>query len=129
MSSRGSRHGREMRAEELLRLGQVPRASFKHVVSETCRFLKDEWPDELRGLRWRIEDLPTDLDDDKLARWNVEPTKMQITIYRVPIQRQTHVRRPDALDERFHIEQFVFMAVGELLGKDPWDLMPERFRS
>lgn len=129
MSARGSRHGREMRAEDLVRLGQVPRASFKHVVAETCRFLKDEWPEELRGLRWRILDLPEDTADGQLPRWSVEPSKMAITLYRVPIQRQTHVRRPDALDERFHIEQFVFMAVGELLGKDPWDLMPDRFKN
>jgi len=129
VSVRGSRHGRELRAEDLARLGQAPRASFKHVVAETCRFLKDEWPEELRGLRWKIEDLPLESTDGKLARWSVEPGKLQITLYRVPIQRQTHVRRPDALDERFHIEQFVFFAVGELLGKDPWDLMPERFRN
>ena len=39
-----------------------------------------------------------------------------------------HSRRPDALDERMHIEQYVFTAVGELIGKDPWELIPERFR-
>jgi hypothetical protein len=27
-----------------------------------------------------------------------------------------------------HIEQYVFTAVGELIGKDPWELIPDRYR-
>jgi hypothetical protein len=32
------------------------------------------------------------------------------------------------LHKRMMIESCVFRAVAELLGKDPWDLAPERFR-
>jgi hypothetical protein len=87
-----------------------------------------EWPDELGKLTWRIVDAPQTVLDGELPRWHADASAMRVTIYRLPIERLTHVRRPDPLDERFHIEQFVFFAVAELLGKDPWDLMPERFR-
>ena len=48
-------------------------------------------------------------------------TTQTITIYRVPVIRLTHNRRTDYLDERHHIEQFVFMAAAKLLGREPWD--------
>lgn len=128
MRSRGSRHGRPLRNFVLAGLGRRPYGSFADVVADTCEFLREEWPDELRNLRWRILDAPTDVVDGKLPRWHADARNFRITIYRIPIQRQTHVRRPDAMDERFHTEQFVFYAVGELLGRDPWDLMPDRFK-
>jgi hypothetical protein len=40
----------------------------------------------------------------------------------------THHRRTDRMDERFHIEQFVFQATAELVGKDPGELIPDRFK-
>ena len=128
MRSRRARHGRPMRNFVLARLGRRAFGSFEDVVTETCEFLREEWPAELSKLRWRVVDAPQSVVDGKLPRWSCDESRMQITLYRIPIQRQTHVRRPDALDERFHTEQFVFFAVGELLGRDPWDLMPERFK-
>jgi hypothetical protein len=38
------------------------------------------------------------------------------------------VHRNDELHRRMLVESCVFRAVAELLGKDPWDLAPERFR-
>ena len=128
MRSRGSRHGRPMRNFVLAGLGRRAYGSFADVVSETCEFLREEWPEELSKLSWRILDAPAAVKDGKLPRWHSDSRTMRITIYRIPIQRQTHTRRPDYLDERFHTEQFVFFAVGELLGKDPWDLMHDRFK-
>jgi hypothetical protein len=109
-------------------LGRRPYGSFADVVAETCDFLREEWPEELGKLRWQILDAPAGVVDGKVPRWRVDPQEMRITIYRIPIQRQTHTRRPDYLDERFHTEQYVFFAVGELLGRDPWELMPDRFK-
>jgi hypothetical protein len=40
----------------------------------------------------------------------------------------THHRRTDRMDERFHIEQFVFQAAAELVGKNPDDLIPDQFK-
>jgi hypothetical protein len=128
MRSRGSRHGRQLRNYVLAGLGRQPYGSFADVVAETCDFLREEWPDELGKLRWQILDAPVGFVDGKVPRWRSDPQEMRITIYRIPIQRQTHTRRPDYLDERFHTEQYVFFAVGELLGRDPWELMPDRFK-
>ena len=40
----------------------------------------------------------------------------------------SRLHRYDELHKRMMIESCVFRAVAELLGKDPWDLAPERFR-
>jgi hypothetical protein len=126
--SRGSRHGRPQRNFVLAGLGRRAYGSFADVVAETCEFLREEWPEELAKLSWRVADAPAGVVEGKLPRWHADTSNMRITIFRIPIQRQTHTRRPDALDERFHTEQYVFFAVGELLGRDPWDLMPTRFK-
>lgn len=127
MRSRGSRHGREPRSALTRALGRGT-GTFNDIVAETVEFLKTEWPDELAKLSWRVVDAPQNVLNGELPRWFSDTANFRITIYRIPIERLTHVRRPDPLDERFHIEQFVFFAVGALLGRDPWDLMPDRFK-
>jgi hypothetical protein len=72
--------------------------------------------------------MPADLTSNSVARWSADESKLLVTIYRVPVERMTHIRRTDPADERFHIEQFVFTAAASMIGKDPWDLLPERFR-
>ena len=42
-------------------------------------------------------------------------------IYRIPVERFDALRNP--LDNRIRIEQVVFEAAGNLVGKDPWDLL------
>ena len=49
-------------------------------------------------------------------------------LYRVPIERLAHLHQDDDVHKRMMVESCVFRAVAELLGKDPWDLAPERFR-
>jgi hypothetical protein len=49
-------------------------------------------------------------------------------LYRVPIQRMSKLHKDDPLHRQMMIESVVFRAVAELLGKDPWDLGPERLR-
>lgn len=134
--SRGShrdRHDRGLRRPilaGLFRVGDSRLASFGQIVSGTCDYLKEAWPEELDKLRWRIIDAPAIKDSTQaVARWSVNKEAFEITIYRLPIERMGHSRRPDALDERMHIEQYVFTAVGELIGKDPWELIPDHFRN
>ncbi len=80
-------------------------------------------------LTWQVSDAPLGNGaGNEVARFSVNPEKFRITLYRIPIERLTHHRRTDRLDERFHIEQFVFQATAELLGKDPGDLVPDRFK-
>lgn len=102
---------------------------FETVVSQTCEFLVNSWPNELTNLHWRVADAPPIVSaSGEVARYSVNREKFRVTIYRIPIERLTHARRTDRLDERFHIEQFVFQAVAELIGKEPGDLIPDRFK-
>lgn len=104
-------------------------SSFEQIVSGTCEYLKNVWPEELIDLEWEVADAPTIKPDSKdVRRWAVKRDQMTIVIYRLPIERLGHHRRVDALHERMHIEENVFAAVGHLIGKDPWDLVPERYR-
>ena len=129
MRTRGSRHGRDIRNRLSPRqIGRTPQ-SFEEIVESAVRFLKEEWPEELGKLRWRVVDMPGAENEVGVPRWRADESKMLITLYRVPIERMTHLRRTDVLDERFHTEQFVFTAAASLIGKDPWDLLPERFRN
>lgn len=125
------RHGRGIRQpllSNLLRNGGR-HSSFEQIVSGTCEYLKNAWPEELIDLNWEVADAPSIKPESKgVRRWAVKRDEMTIVIYRVPIERLGHHSRADALHERMHIEEYVFAAVGHLIGKDPWDLVPERYR-
>lgn len=133
-STRGSnrdRHGRGIRQPLLSSLFRSGRRSggFEQIVAGTCDYLKNAWPEELADLKWQVIDTPAiNSESQGVRRWGVKPESMTIVIYRIPIERLGHHRRTDALHERMHIEEFVFAAVGQLIGKDPWDLVPERYR-
>jgi hypothetical protein len=107
----------------------APLGFFETVVSQSVEFLKLSWPEDLENLRWRVLDSPMFPEDiSEVPRYSVNQREFRITIYRIPIERLTHHRRTDRLDERFHIEQYVFQAVAELLGKDPGDIIPDRYK-
>lgn len=131
--SRGSsrdRHGRGIRRpllSDLFAFGQTRSSRFEQIVSGTCDYLKSAWPEELSDLNWQIFDAPSIKGDSRsVRRWAIKRESMTVIIYRVPIERLGHHRRADTMHERMHIEEYVFAAVGELLGKDPWDLIPDR---
>lgn len=65
---------------------------------------------------------------DGVDRWRVDPRARRVVLYRVPIERLAHLHRDDDWHRRSYIESCVFRAVAELLGKDPWDIAPERYR-
>ena len=125
------RHGRGIRqplVSNLLR-NSGRHGSFEQIVSGTCDYLINAWPEELAELSWEVLDAPTIKPESKnVRRWAVKRDQMTIVIYRLPIERLGHHRRVDPLHERMHIEENVFAAVGHLIGKDPWDLVPERYR-
>ena len=78
-------------------------------------------------MNWRVSDqAPISIIDgvEQVRRWTNDPATMTIHIYRLPIERLGHVRRMDALHERMHIEEYVFTAAADLIGKDPMDLLP-----
>jgi hypothetical protein len=51
-----------------------------------------------------------------------------VVLHRIPIERMSRLHRDDDWHRRLMVESCVFRAVGELIGKDPWDLAPDRFR-
>jgi hypothetical protein len=124
------RHGRPIRGAMLAHLNGTPTLSFfETVVTQTVNFLKTSWPEELQNLEYRVADSPVTIDrQTEVPRFRVNKAAFRITIYRIPIERLSHHKRTDRLDERFHIEQFVFQAVAELVGRDPGDLIPDQYK-
>lgn len=105
---------------KLFRHGAMRSEFFQQVVTETCDFLRERWPDELGDLNWRIRDVPVlDSRADGVRRWQADTASMTITLYRLPIQR---LRRRDS-DARMQIEKAVITAAAALIDKDPWDLL------
>ncbi len=127
------RHGRGIRRpvlSNLYRHGESRLASFEQIVRSTCEYLQGAWPDDLADLKWVVLDAPSiGSNSTRVKRWATKKADMTIYIYRVPIERLGHHRRADPMHERMHIEEYVFSAVAHLLDKDPWDLVPDRFKN
>jgi len=102
---------------------------FDSAVASTAEYLKDVWPSELAKVSFEVAGLPAELGSESgVDRWRVFPAEQRIVLYRLPIERLSRLHKYDALHRRMMIESCVFRAVAELLGKDPWDLAPDRFR-
>jgi hypothetical protein len=119
------RHGRDRYRAPLVG-EKVARSSgfseFEQVVAITCDWLRTQHPVELARLNWVVaESAELDENASEVPRFSVDAATQTIKIYRIPIIRLTHNRRTDFLDERHHIEQYVFMAAAELLGREPWE--------
>lgn len=119
------RHGRSNYRAPLVS-ERVARSSgmneFEQIVSTACEYLRREWPNELKNLNWRVQDEPVvTASSEGVPRYSIDEASMTVTIYRTPLLRLTHNRRTDYLDERIHIEHEVFAAVGELMGREPWN--------
>jgi hypothetical protein len=100
---------------------------FDLAVSTAAEFLRSAWP-ELREVRFEVGSMPPATDDDGIPRWTVLTDQKRIILYRLPIERLSHLHRNDDLHRRMMIESCVFRAAAEYLDRDPWDLGPERFR-
>jgi len=102
---------------------------FDSAVASTAEYLKDVWPEELETVSFEVAGLPADLGTSSgVDRWRVFADENRVVLYRLPIERLSRLHKYDALHRRMMIESCVFRAVAELLGKDPWDLAPDRFR-
>jgi hypothetical protein len=78
-------------------------------------------------VRFEIGDLPPAADGEGIPRWTASSAEKRIILYRIPIERLSHLHRNDDLHRRMVIEASVFRAAAEYLDRDPWDLGPERF--
>ena len=102
---------------------------FDLAVASTADYLRGLWPDDLANVHFEVAAAPIDpIGTDGVERWRVDAAQRRIVLYRVPIQRLTKLHRNDELHRRMLVESCVFRAVAELLGKDPWELAPDRFR-
>ncbi|MGO4691611.1 metallopeptidase family protein [Glaciibacter sp. 2TAF33] len=102
---------------------------FDMTVASTVEYLRGVWPDELGDVSFEIAAGPhAVVPGVGVERWAVNAAARRVMFYRLPIQRLSRLHRDDELHQRMVIESCVFRAVAELLGKDPWDLAPERFR-
>ncbi|WP_188241651.1 MULTISPECIES: metallopeptidase family protein [Microbacterium] len=128
--SRHGRHGREDRSP-VVRPPLPPLDTridrFDLAVGTAAEFLRSAWSD-LRDVSFEIGDMPPATDEDGIPRWTVLREAKRIILYRVPIERLSHLHRNDDLHRRMMIESCVFRAAAEYLERDPWDLGPERFR-
>jgi hypothetical protein len=145
------RHGRGIRSSAAgphLPFLQTRIDLFDDLVAQTAGYLKDLWPDDLGDVTFAVAAIPSSdvpLSDrpvgdgpaggeaTSLERFRVDPVRRSVTLYRLPIERLTRVpetRQSDSSEwqHRMLVEGYVFRAVGELLGKDPWDLAPDRYR-
>jgi hypothetical protein len=103
--------------------------TFESTVRATAEYLQDLWPDELAGLRIEVLPMPDQPPGmGGVARWQVIAQQRIVVLYRIPIERMSRLHRDDDWHRRLMVESCVFRAVGELIGKDPWDLAPDRFR-
>lgn len=129
-TSRHGRHGREGRSP-VVRPPLPPLDTrverFDLAVGTAAEFLRSAWP-ELRDVSFEIGDMPPATDDDGIPRWTVLTDEHRIIVYRLPIERLSHLHREDDLHRRMMVESCVFRAAAEYLDRDPWDLGPERFR-
>ena len=87
---------------------------FEQIVASTCDYMRGNWPEELKDLKWIVED-DGPIGDNGVDRYSVDKETMTIKMYRRPIERLTHNHRTDSHDERMHIEHFVFHAVEDLM--------------
>ncbi|GAA3898088.1 metallopeptidase family protein [Microbacterium invictum] len=128
--ARHGRHGREGRSP-VIRPPLPPLESrmdrFDLAVATSADFLRSAW-EELREVRFEVGAMPPASDDEGIPRWTVLTDQKRIILYRLPIERLSHLHRNDDLHRRMMIESCVFRAAAEYLGRDPWDLGPERFR-
>lgn len=104
---------------KLLHFGVARKNFFESVVTETCEYLTSSFPEELGSLSWQIQDVPIISETGMVRRWSASPEKMQITLYRLPIQRMSRTE----FDPRMTIEQAVITAAAALIDKDPWELI------
>lgn len=126
------RHGRGVRSAvtgPILAPLRTRIEMFEATVTSTAEYLKDVWPEELSDVSFEIAGLPSkEGATGAIDRWIILPRERRIIVFRLPIERLAHLHRVDSLHRGMLIESYVFRAVAEFLGKDPWDLAPDRFR-
>lgn len=126
-------HGRSRRGLRSLVSGPIVSAKrkrsqgFSDTVEAMVDYLKKLAPDELDGLTVVIHAMPDQpLGVRGVSRYHVDKKTKTIRFFRIPIERLGHHHPGDRWYERMVVESVVIKAVAELIGVDPWRLMPGR---
>ena len=135
-SGRRDRHGRGPRSSVAgphLPFLRTRVEVFDDLVAETADHLRELWPEDLADVTFEVAGLPAVPDPTRVERWRVDRVARSVVVYRLPIERLSHVPEShrqvdDEWQHRVLVEGWVLQAVGDLLGKDPWDLSPDRWR-
>lgn len=128
------RHGRrELRSAVTgpqLPLAQTRESQFVDWAAEAASHAKSLWQEELAQVRFRVSDLPARLADDadRVPLWQIDRDRDEITLFRLVYERLLRPQLDDEWQERFAVEGAVYRAVAEYLGKDPWEVAPDRYR-
>jgi hypothetical protein len=125
------RHGRGLRSPVTgphLPLLTTRIDEFEMTIAATASYLRGLWP-ELDGAVFEVSQAPAEaIHDDHVDRWHVSHDERRIVFFRLPIVRFLRLQEGEDKDEKLLIESCVFRAVGELIGRDPWELAPGRYR-
>ena len=102
--------------------GEKRVGDFEQAVAAAVDYLRRAWPTELGNLNYKIVDGQSlESIRNQVRRWSVIREPQTVVIFRLPTERFGQLR--NALENRIRIEQVVFEAAGNLVGKDPWDLL------
>ncbi|WP_092505474.1 metallopeptidase family protein [Agrococcus jejuensis] len=128
---RHDRGARSSIAGPVLPLLESRQTRFEDVLADAAEYLMGQWPDELAGVRFRWADMPPS-ELAPLARevpqWWVDHRERTITVFRLPIQRLVQLHVDDDWHKRVAIESCIFRAAAELIGREPWEIAPDRYR-
>jgi hypothetical protein len=128
----GDRHGRGIRSSvtgPTLPPLRTRLDFFDACVASAVEYVRDLWPEEMATVRFEVATAPPGAPSSLgVDRWRVDPRTRRVVLYRLPIERLARLHRDDDWHRRSLVESCVFRAVAELLGKDPWDIAPERYR-
>ncbi|MRG60586.1 hypothetical protein GE115_12015 [Agromyces sp. CFH 90414] len=125
------RHGRGLRSPVTgphLPLLRTRIDEFDLTIATTASYLRSLWP-ELEDAVFEVAQGPAEaIHDDHVDRWKVYHDERRIIFYRLPIVRFLRLQEGEERDEKLLVESCVYRAVADLLGKDPWELSPGRYR-
>lgn len=125
------RHGRGMRSPVTgphLPVIHGRTEKFFTTVAQTAQYLRSLWSSELADVTFEVAANPASpLAPGEIPRWHVDSAKKRIVLFRVPIQRLSRLHVDDDLHRQMAIEECVFRAVAEYLGRRPEELGPDRF--
>lgn len=99
---------------------------FDVIVAATSEYLRAAWED-LRDVRFEIGTIPFHAHED-MPRWSVLADQKRIIVFRVPLERIDRWHRDDEWHGRMIVESAVIYAAAEYLGKEPWELGPDKYR-